>query len=89
MQDTAAILTERGATHGNWYDNARISQQTKLLWQRQDGWSNLTVTQREALDMIAHKVGRILAGNPHFADHWADLSGYATLVVRELEECLS
>lgn len=31
------------------------------------------------LEMIAHKVGRILAGNPHFEDHWADIAGYARL----------
>ena len=30
--------------------------------------------------MIAHKIGRILAGNPDFKDHWDDIAGYAVLI---------
>jgi hypothetical protein len=35
--------------------------------------------QREALDQIAGKLGRIFAGRPTFLDHWQDVAGYATL----------
>ena len=35
--------------------------------------------------MIAHKIGRILAGDPNHIDHWLDIAGYATLVAKELE----
>jgi hypothetical protein len=79
-----ALLTERGRTHGNWIDNARIAQSIKELWRREEGWKRLSVGQREALEYIAGKVARILAGNPNHADHWADLAGYARLVVKEL-----
>jgi hypothetical protein len=34
----------------------------------------------EALDMILHKIGRIVAGDATFKDHWVDIAGYATLV---------
>lgn len=27
--------------------------------------------------MIAHKMGRILAGDAEFIDHWDDIEGYA------------
>lgn len=40
----------------------------------------LTPEQCEALDMIQHKIGRILSGNPNEPDHWHDIAGYATLV---------
>lgn len=73
------ILKERSKTHGNWYDNAAISQSTKDLWGRSPNWEHLTISQRESLDMIAHKVGRILAGDPNHPDHWDDIAGYATL----------
>jgi hypothetical protein len=33
----------------------------------------------------AHKIGRILAGNPDHKDHWDDIAGYTTLVARELK----
>jgi hypothetical protein len=34
----------------------------------------------ESLDMILHKIGRIVAGDAAFKDHWVDIAGYATLV---------
>ena len=42
-------------------------------------------SQQDALDMIAHKIGRIINGNPHYKDSWVDIAGYAQLVVDELE----
>jgi len=53
--------------------------------QNQPGWKNLNAMQRESLDMIAHKIGRILAGNPNFKDHWVDGSGYFELIARTLD----
>lgn len=49
-----------------------------------DGWNNLTASQKEALDMIQHKIGRILNGDPTYDDNWKDIAGYATLVAEEL-----
>ena len=49
-----------------------------------DGWNNLTSSQKEALDMIQHKIGRILNGDPTYDDSWKDIAGYATLIVNEL-----
>ena len=78
---TDALLNERGKTHGDFSDHARITQLTKDLWRASGkNWEHLTSEEAEALDMIAHKVGRILSGNPHYHDHWADIAGYARLV---------
>lgn len=74
------ILTQRGTTHGDFTDNARISQMLKDSLRNQHGWGNLNDVQREALDMISHKIARALAGNPDFKDHWDDIAGYAKLV---------
>ena len=37
------------------------------------------------LEMIGHKIARVLAGDCNHKDHWMDIGGYAQLVVRELE----
>lgn len=81
-QLTTDMLTERGATHGNFTDHAEATQAIKLaiLNTTCRPWLDFTAAQREAMDMIAHKLGRILAGDPDFRDHWADIAGYATLV---------
>jgi hypothetical protein len=41
--------------------------------------------QVEALEMIAHKIGRILSGDPNHQDHWDDIAGYAKLVSERLQ----
>jgi hypothetical protein len=81
-----AILTERAKTHGDFRNHAGITQSTKLLWRCEEGWNRLDVRQRESLEMIAHKVGRILAGDPNIADHWDDIAGYARLVAKAIEK---
>jgi hypothetical protein len=42
-------------------------------------WHKLAPYQKEAIEMICHKLGRILCGNPDTPDHWLDIAGYATL----------
>lgn len=39
----------------------------------------------EALEMIAHKMGRIVNGDPFYHDSWHDIVGYAKLVADRLE----
>ncbi len=83
---TDALLDERGKTHGDFADHAAVTWAIKDAITSLDNSDKFSLVQREALDMIAHKIGRIVAGNPNFADHWLDLSGYAMLVVRDLEK---
>ena len=78
----AAILDERQKSHGAFSDHAAITQLIKQnMWSARSSiaWANLTDEHREALEMIAHKIGRILAGNPNINDHWDDIAGYAKL----------
>lgn len=39
----------------------------------------LSDAHKEALDMIAHKIARIVNGDPNYKDNWHDIAGYATL----------
>jgi hypothetical protein len=77
------ILKARGNTYGEFRDNARISQGIKSAM-RVGNWDTLPNVQREALEMIAHKMARILAGDPAYADNMVDIAGYATLVAEEI-----
>ncbi len=73
------ILTERGKTHGDFGDNARISQALKRTFRAELGWEMLTDTERESMDMIALKFSRILSGKALEKQHWEDVVGYARL----------
>lgn len=81
---TEQLITERGSRYGKFKDGAEIMQELKDVMRKVDGWHNLTPSQREALDMIQHKIGRILNGDPTYDDSWKDIAGYATLIVNEL-----
>lgn len=70
-------LTERRKTHGDFNDHARITQGLKRVVENDR--SKLSDTQREAVDMILHKIGRICAGCPNVHDHWDDIAGYAKI----------
>ncbi|AQW83036.1 DUF6378 domain-containing protein [Campylobacter pinnipediorum] len=77
------ILKERQKTHGDFGLQSFYAQNIKKYIKSEK--YKLTVGQIEALEMIAHKIARILAGNPNYKDHWDDIAGYATLVSKELE----
>ena len=85
MTTTDDTLAERQKTHGEFAVNAHVSQKIKRAI-RSGGWSCLSTTQIEALDLIATKIGRIMSGNPNEPDHWRDIAGYARLAEKELEK---
>jgi hypothetical protein len=76
------ILAERGARYGDFTGHAEIAQRLKDIVRAHS--ARLSPIHQEALDMIIHKIGRILNGDPNYADSWIDIAGYAQLVVDRL-----
>lgn len=78
---SSPTLNERQSTHGNYKDNARISQKLKRLIYTELRKHETPVCDEmvESLDMICLKLSRILSGNAREPDHWRDIAGYATL----------
>jgi hypothetical protein len=87
VNNVNAILNERGKRYGDFLGHAIITQGLKgVAYEFADGRGQvLSVDQIEALDMIFHKIGRILNGDPDYADSWIDIAGYAKLVADRLE----
>jgi hypothetical protein len=79
------VLAQREARYGSFETHAAISQALKTVMHMQDGWERLAPDQREALEMIQHKIARILNGDATYLDNWVDLVGYPQLVVSRLE----
>lgn len=75
-------LIERGSRYGAFDGHADITQSIKevMSGRPSTNWHHLPDAHKEALEMIAHKIGRILNGDPNYADNWHDIAGYATLV---------
>lgn len=76
------VLDERGKSYGPFIGHARVTQAIKhAIFNHAPV---LEDDQREALEMIAHKIGRIINGNPDYVDSWVDIAGYAQLVADRL-----
>lgn len=73
------LTQERQSTHGDWVLQSQCSYGLKNCVRSYAGFTSLTPSQQEAIDMILHKVSRIVNGNPNFPDHWDDIQGYAHL----------
>lgn len=88
MQDINTTLTQRGERYGKFINQGRISQTLKGVIKHEMGeekWDYLASDQKEALDMICHKLARIVNGDPNYFDSWHDIAGYAQLVADRLQ----
>ena len=80
-------LKEREGRYGSFGTFSMISQDLKKITgyyiDRQQ--CNLSDPHKEAIDMILHKLSRIINGDPHYKDNWHDIAGYAKLAE---DECI-
>jgi len=79
-------LNERGCRYGEFCDNSRVAQELKRVMKSGKNADSLRDIQREALEVIASKIARIVNGDPDYIDNWHDIIGYAKLVEIELEK---
>lgn len=79
-------LKQRGNKYGPFTEHARVTQNIKKAMMDSPNWDKLDPDMKEALEMDAHKTGRILCGDPYYADSWHDKAGYAKLVDDRLQE---
>lgn len=92
-------LAERGNRYGDFTDHARLCQDLKDVMTTfavvqntpnsvavRFPWGDLPATHKQALEVIADKIARILSGDPNYADNWHDIQGYAKLVEDRLPQ---
>jgi hypothetical protein len=85
MENIQNVLADRARTHGDFEHVAKMSQNLKHQMQSVNAYAHLDYYMAESLEQIAMKIARILSGNAFEKDHWQDIAGYATLVVRQME----
>jgi len=80
------ILDERGERYGAFTGHAEVTQDLKKAIAHHLNMREkvLAPDQQEALDMICHKIGRIINGDADYADSWVDAAGYPKLVADRL-----
>ena len=82
MSNVDSTLTERGTRYGKFLEQASASQALKnvLSYQLRIRQKYLDPDMQEALEMILHKIARIVNGDENYTDSWHDIAGYAKLV---------
>ncbi len=79
MTDITQTLKERGERYGDFLEHSAVTQQMKHACTTGKSYTKLSPAQKESLDMICHKIGRIVNGDPNHADSWHDIAGYSKL----------
>lgn len=79
------VLNQRQATYGSFTKNAEVSQMLKYFMTQGTNYKQMPVPHREALEMIVHKIARIVNGDPNYIDNWIDICGYSQLVIEEIK----
>lgn len=77
--DLTTTLTDRGAAYGDYAAKTAFIQDLKTQMRAGPSWPIMPTGGREALDLIATKIGRLIFGDPTHHDSWIDVAGYAKL----------
>lgn len=80
-----ATLAERVSRYGDFAEHARITQNIKRAMHDSPNWATMPDYMRECLEMVAHKMARILNGDFTYQDSWHDIIGYTRRVEQILE----
>jgi hypothetical protein len=86
MTDIKKTLNDRAAKYGDFRYHAELSVHFKKVMHKGRSWPELYPYMQESLEMIQHKIARILNGDPKYLDSWVDIIGYAQLVVDRLKQ---
>ncbi len=78
------LLADREPIYGDYVGQAMLSQQLKGAMHCHDNWFGLKPEHQESLEMIQHKIARIINGDSNYKDSWTDIIGYARLIEKDL-----
>lgn len=85
MSDIDNTLQKRASDYGDSFlEQCAYSQGIKEIMRKSPQWDKMQTDQKEAMEMIATKLSRLLYGNCNHIDSWHDIIGYARLVETRL-----
>lgn len=73
-------LAQRGAAYGDFREQGRVCQNLKMAMHDSPNWAYLPSYMKEGLEMLQHKVSRILNGDALYDDNLHDIVGYTKLM---------
>jgi hypothetical protein len=86
MSEIQKTLAERKQKYGDFRGHAELSVMFKDIMRTGSSWEMMPPYMQEALDMVQHKIARILNGDPMYDDSWVDIIGYTQLALDRLRQ---
>jgi hypothetical protein len=80
---------DRTKAYGSFDVMALTIQRIKGVYRDSPNYDSMPAYQKESLDLMATKIGRLLCGDPYDQDTWYDIVGYAKLAHDEVEKELA
>lgn len=83
MNKIESILSERDDVYGTFEKVSRLY--TNLTTSVEGADVLLDYKVKCSIDMIMMKIARIVSGDQYYRDNWADIAGYAMLIVNSID----
>ena len=80
MSEIQKTLNDRNSKYGDFTHQADISQRMKDAAKSGRSWNTMPHYQKEGIEMILHKIARMVNGDPLYLDTVHDIIGYAKLI---------
>ena len=68
------IINERAKNYGDFREQAKLAIDLKDIIRHGRSYEFMPSYMKESLDMICHKMARIVNGDPKYLDSWVDLA---------------
>jgi len=78
------VIEERSKIYGDFNDIAEVSQKIKDMYYVNNA-QELDSIINEGVDMVIHKLSRVICGGSRYVDNFRDIQGYCQLIIDYLE----
>lgn len=85
-EEVTNVVVARDSSYGGFSGISTTCQSFKDIARTCPSWENLSPCEREGLDMIFHKITRILYSPNKIRDSWVDIGGYVRATLQALDK---
>lgn len=84
--ETVQVVEKRDSSYGGFTKISEDCQKIKDILHAGASWENLHPSEKEGLEMIVHKICRIINSPMKIRDSWLDIGGYSRCTLISLDK---
>lgn len=85
-EEVTNVVIARDSSYGGFSGIAETCQAMKDLARKCPSWQSLNSSEKEGIDMILHKITRILYSPKKIRDSWVDIGGYVRATLQAMDK---